>query len=121
MSSNNNNKKRKTESIYKPNPRKEVHLIEQIGTLMVQDPRRLGEDIHRTILSIGRQDLFASINRCYVDPLVQLVRKSTCLLDNAKIILWFLYPTHHMGNDVTAACKELNRKIFTLDDVVVVK
>ena len=61
------------------------------------------------------EELRAYTVKAYVDPLAGfLLRRSgvtTCLV--AKNILWFLYPSYHLGDKlVETLWKELDRKVF---------
>lgn len=44
-----------------------------------------------------RFHLFETLKHTYVKPLSELVRKTTCNLNVAKLILWFLYPDDQMN------------------------
>ena len=71
--------------------------------------------LEKRFLSIHCEALRSYTVKAYVDPLAGfLLRKSgttTCVI--AKNILWFLYPSYHLGDKLADKLfKELDRKIF---------
>ena len=65
--------------------------------------------------------LFEVVESRYVGPLSRLVHVAKCNIHMAKMILWYLYPANHMGDDVSTICKALEDRVFTRDQGVVLK
>lgn len=63
-------------------------------------------------LSRDRDVVFNYITRCYIDPLVELIKQNACNIYVSKRILLFLYPDYHMVKGVSCAYTELEKKLF---------
>lgn len=59
-----------------------------------------------------RTDLFLCFRRSYIEPLALLVRKNKCNMYASKLILHFLWPAHHMSDDVDYAWSDLDYEVY---------
>ena len=111
-----NNHKRKADDVSKdPNeaPMKEEQLLHTIQWSMdsikywfPSNPTKKNQLLQE------RDELFHCVTRCYIDPLVQLIKQNACNIYVSKRILWFLYPDYHMDKGVSFAYTELEKKLF---------
>ena len=60
--------------------------------------------------------LLEELESRYVNPLCHLIHSAKCNMHVAKQVLWFLYPTHHMGDDVRTIWKALEDKTFQAEE-----
>ena len=63
-----------------------------------------------------RTDLFLCFRRSYIEPLALLIRKNKCNMYASKLILHFLWPVHHMSDDVDYAWSDLDYEVYQKDE-----
>ena len=84
------------------------HIDQLIGTEKFNRYHK----VSRNILNVERKDFFAHLEETFIGPLAGLVLKTTSNRIVAKVILWFLYPKYHMGNEANAAWEAMDKRIF---------